>query len=242
MATVQVEVPERHDPRLGRILVHDPRSRDFPVLASAKYPTKPTRCVEHLPILNQLAIGCCTTNAGLGMVYTDPFYRPRSPWQTFRTAAAAEKLAVQLYSEETQVDDSEIPGHYPPTDSGSSGLWLMKTLQAHGYISGYRWAFGLAQTLAALATSPVCIGVNWYSTMLDADASGMVRIARGAYVAGGHEVVLVAQDPAARWVEFRQSWGTSWGIKGRGRMSWDTLGRLLSEGGDAVTGVPVTSP
>lgn len=220
----------RSDPRLGRHQVHDERSRAF-ALPTAALPTRTVLHERHIPILDQGQLGSCTANAGLGMIASGPLWRPGDPVWT-------EKDAVALYSEETRLDDRVIPGHYPPDDTGSAGLYLCKALRRRGLIESYWHGFSLVAVLAQLAVAPVAIGIDWHEAMFEPDRGGRVHIA-GA-VAGGHEVCLDGIDPTRRLVRFANSWGTSWGAAGWGWLSWDDLGQLLAAGGDAVTVVRAT--
>ena len=37
-----------------------------------------------------------------------------------------------------------------------------------------------------------------------------------------------------RRITHPSGWGSAWGLKGRFRMTWDTLGQLLAQQGDAL--------
>jgi C1A family cysteine protease len=52
---------------------------------------------------------------------------------------------------------------------------------------------------------------------------------------GGHEVELHGVDISSKYVIGTNSWGADWGVKGRFKLSWENLDRLLQEDGDAVT-------
>ena len=51
------------------------------------------------------------------------------PGRTF-----TETDCTRLYSVETHLDDREIPGHYPPDDTGSAGIYSAKALVSRGLI------------------------------------------------------------------------------------------------------------
>src|SRR5689334_9260234 len=102
--------------RLGRHVEHDSRSRSYGVEAL------PGQLVEQAvlwrrwsPILDQGNIGSCTTNAMAGWLGCEP--------HTDNATYAAhfdEQFALWLYERCTRLD--RIPGHWPPDDTGSSGL------------------------------------------------------------------------------------------------------------------------
>lgn len=133
------------------------------------------------------------------------------------------------------LDDAEIPGRYPPEDTGTAGLYGCKALKARGLISSYWHGFSLAAVLAELAVRPVSIGVPWMESMFyPAPRSGLLRVDRRSGVAGGHQVCLDGVTPGNRRVRLANSWG-NWGVKGWAWLGWDDLGWLLSQGGDAVS-------
>ncbi|MFG2722721.1 hypothetical protein ACGFW5_31145 [Streptomyces sp. NPDC048416] len=228
--------------RLGRHVEHDPRSRAYALsedLLPSTY-TSATHAVR-IPVLDQGDLGSCTGNAAEGLAGTDPLYGAIPATVAARPtgdAGADEKQAVALYTAATRLDS--IRGQYPPTDTGSTGLAVAKAAQAAGLISGYQHALSLDATLKALTTMPLIVGVNWYEGFDNPDASGLVSISGS--VRGGHEFLLYGIDAAAGTVLARNSWGTGFGVDGCFSFSFDDLGRLLDEDGDATVFVPLTSP
>lgn len=221
---MDVQLLPTTDARLGRHQVHDPRSKAFP-LTSTNLPVQQVLHDRHAPIFDQGQIGSCTANAALGMLVTAP---------NFRGTVYTEADAVELYHEETLLDDRQIPGHYPPDDTGSSGLYSCKALKARGLISGYRHGFTTDTVLAQLAVGPVSIGIPWLNSMFRPDSSGNVPVDLHSGLAGGHQVCVDGIDPATQRVRFANSWGTSWGAKGWGWLRYADLRLLLAHGGDAV--------
>ena len=118
--------------RLGRHVEHDPRSWSFSAGTSA---VKTVTHQRHGKAFDQGDLGSCTGNAMAGLLMTDPF------WVQGRTLTEAD--AVKLYKVATTLDS--IPGKYPPTDTGSSGLGVMKAAVKAGYIAGYAHTFALNQ-------------------------------------------------------------------------------------------------
>ena len=132
--------------------------------------------------------------------------------------------------EATRLDST--PGSYPPDDTGSSGLAVAKAAKGEGLISSYAHAFGIDHALAALMAGPVICGTNWYEGMFTPDPKGLVTIS-GA-LAGGHEWALVGVNVTTRILTSLNSWGSSWGDKGKFYMSWATFTRLLAQQGDVT--------
>lgn len=210
---------------LGRLVNHDPRSREFPFAArpEASAPVRSVRWTRRAAILDQGRLGSCTGNAAAGWLGTDDAV------QTGR-ADVTEALALDLYSAATAVDPFD--GSWPPDDTGADGLSVAKVLKARGLIGSYSHCFSLADVLAALQSGPVITGIPWYEGMFTPGSRGVVTIS--GQLAGGHEFVIDGVDVDLAEVVFANSWGPGWGDHGWGRMSYDTYSRLLAEQGDAT--------
>jgi hypothetical protein len=209
--------------RLGRHVVHDPRSKDYPAPRAPQIVS-----VKHTAVglpLNQGQIGSCTANALCGALDSAPNLNggPRLD----------EKQAIKLYKLETQLEGRP----YPPDDPGGSGLMVCKAAKEMGLISTYRHAFGIQHALEALVERPVITGINWYDSFDTPYPSGLVEIAPGAKVRGGHEIVADEIQASKGLVWFWNSWGAAWGAGGRLCMTFDTWDRLLQENGDVT--VPI---
>ena len=219
-------IPEQVTPgkRLGRHIVHDPRSRNYP----ADKATAITSVVHNavgLP-LDQGDIGSCTANALCGALNSVPDFAGGKPRN--------EQNAIQLYELETKLEGDP----YPPNDPGGSGLEVCKAGKELGWISSYNHAFGIEHALLALVLRPVITGINWYTSFDSPAADGLVAIAPGATVRGGHEVVADQIDVAKQLVWFWNSWGTGFGVGGRFAMSFDTWKQLLEQTGDVTVPLP----
>lgn len=237
MTDVFVQIIPSTDPRLGRNVVHDPRSRRFPFRAPAGLTLVSVRHERFIPVLDQGSLGSCTGNAGTGALGTHP---------VFLTLAEAlrslldQSYAVQLYSDATKIDPWQ--GSWPPDDTGSDGLSIAKVLKSRGLISGYLHTFTFEDMQAALQTSPVLLGINWYNRFFSPDAQGVISTGSGDYVAGGHEIIVDEIDMENQRFGATNSWGSGWGVNGRFYIPFDLMRRLLSENGDVVVLVPNTEP
>jgi hypothetical protein len=141
-----------------------------------------------------------------------------------------EKEAVDVYSAATHLD--RLRGIYPPNDTGSSGLAVMKVLKERALIKSYAHAFSLKHALQALVLTPGITGISWREGCDTPDAQGVVRY-EGA-IRGGHEIELVGIDAGRKLVWFANSWGTSWGKDGYFAMSFEDYGLALADHGDAT--------
>lgn len=221
LSIVHKNLPEQSR-RLGRHVHHDARSKGFPAkMASAVVNVRHQR---NVPIFDQGSLGSCTGNAAVGSYCTAPFSGKN----------LTEKDAIEIYSAATRLDN--ISGVYPPNDTGSNGLSVMKAMKQKGWIKGYTHAFGLDHVLKALVLVPGITGITWLTGCDSPDAEGVVKY-EGA-VRGGHEIELVGIDTSNKRVWFANSWGPSWGKDGYFAMSWDDYAKALADHGDATFALP----
>jgi hypothetical protein len=223
---IRSELAERIVPgkRLGRHIVHDARSRNFPADRAVQI-VSVTHQAHGLP-LDQGQIGSCTANALCGSLDSSPDFTGGAP--------RLENDAIHLYEVETRLEGKP----YPPNDPGGSGLEVCKAAKQLGWITAYKHAFGIEDGLLALVVRPVITGINWYTSFDTPDATGLVVIAAGATIRGGHEVVADQIDATNQRVWFWNSWGPSYGVAGRFCMSFDTWQQLLEQQGDVTVPMP----
>ncbi len=234
-----IQVIDRTDPRLGRHVRHDPRSKAYPFKASG-WALAAVEHTRHIPILDQGAVGSCTGNAAVGALGSGGLWTALERVLPNREAELTEELARGLYSTATQLDDYD--GMWPPNDTGSDGLSIAKACQKSGLISGYRHAFTFDDFLAALQQQPVIVGTYWYQSMFGPYASGVVPVLASSGIAGGHEYVARSFDPGSGLIGFDNSWGASWGANGSFLIPYDVMTRLLDENGDCQVPVPLALP
>lgn len=209
---------------LGRRLEHDPRSRAFPAVTMA-VPLRTVTWHRYGAVLDQGNVGSCTGNAMAQVLNHKPLRQ--------RGKVLTEEDALRLYSAATVLDD--FPGVYPGEDTGSSGLAVAKAALQEGLISQYQHAFGLDHGLNVLMSGPVIVGTNWYDSMFDAGPGGLLHV--DGSIAGGHEWSWIGVDMKNRHAICLNSWGREWGDRGKFRLTFDDLNRLLREDGDIT--VPV---
>lgn len=217
----------KFDMRLGRIIEHDSRSLEFSFDTTGLSVVDVTH-TRYVPIFNQGQVGSCTGNAGIGAISTAPFLN-----QDNTTYSRDEAGALKLYSAAEKIDGGD---GYPPEDKGSSGLSIAKALTNANLISGYQHVFTLNDALKAGSLYAFITGITWYSDMFTPDTDG--RVHPTGTVAGGHEIELSQIDVENGRVWFNNSWGTSWGIKGRFYLTWQDFEKLLAEQGDVIILIP----
>jgi hypothetical protein len=213
------------DPRLGRLVRHDPRSRAYPFTATEA----PRRDIQlrgygpH-PVPNQ-TIGCCTG--------VDAAVKCNVVGNRVKGVILDMDDAVRIYTRATHLDDG--PGAYPPDDTGSSGLAAAQASKEFGLITRYEWIFtGTAGIYAALtAGHPVGVGTRWDTRMFDPDpTTGLVE--PGGDVAGGHQWTVTGYRRKLD-AFVGQCWWGAWGLGDAGRflIRRGDLEQLLADQGDA---------
>jgi hypothetical protein len=215
------EKPGQH--RLGRQVEHDPESRAFSAGTAA---VKNVTYKRHGVPFDQGDLGSCTGNAMAGVLMTEPLWVPGRN--------LTEVDAVKLYKAATKLDN--IPGSYPPNDTGSSGIAVMKAAVNAKFIVGYAHTFSLDQLLGSLSLKPGILGINWYDSFDSPKSDGECPLSANAKIRGGHEVQLFGIDTKKERVWCINSWGPTWGGKKNGTFyfKYKTLQRLLNEQGDAT--------
>jgi len=209
--------------RLGRHVEHDPKSRAFSAGTAA---VKTISHKRHGKAFDQGDLGSCTGNAMAGVLMTEPLW--------VRGRNLTEQDAVALYKAASRLDN--IPGRYPPEDTGSSGLAVMKAAVKAKYIAGYAHTFSLDHLLGSLVLRPGILGINWYDSFDNPKPDGECGLTSSAKARGGHEVQLFGIDAKKKRVWCYNSWGSTWGGRKNGTFyfSWKTLEHLLGEQGDAT--------
>lgn len=218
------------DVRLARVVQFDKRSKKFPIrsVIENKTPRSYTwSCAKHL---DQGTEGACV---GFSLAH-ELIARP-SVVNGITTKFAQEKIYW-----EAQKADPWVGGSYPgarPKYDGTSVLAGIQTIQKLGYVTEYRWAFGLDDLILAVGRKgPAVLGVNWYEDMFDVALDGYIKV--GGDISGGHAILCKGVNIKGEYFTLHNSWGTSWGVNGDARISFDDMDILLSDNGEAV--IPLT--
>ncbi|HVQ51360.1 MAG TPA: hypothetical protein VMS92_15060 [Mycobacterium sp.] len=220
--------------RLGRIVHHDPKSRDHAFIAAAGLPTRHVRHAMNAPHVDQFFLSGCVGFSGTNMLNTAYAIRSRRKFNAVVPIGKAgssylgNKDGIRNYHEATLRDP--YPGKYPPDDEGSSAIGLMKWWKEVGVITSYAWTFTFDDFLTALSRQPVLCGTNWYDDMYATGPDGIIQTAAsGEY--GGHEYLATEIIPSKKLLGFEQSWGQHppgfGNRKGRFYMSYDLAEELI---------------
>lgn len=215
------------DPRLNRLIEFDERSRDFPVRTALPSTRLVSRTWTAGLILDQLREGSCV---GMALAKDAASYPVPVPGVNETTALALYHLAQRL---------DEFPDDIPY--EGTSTLGGIKAYRSMGFITSYRWAFNIDDVLATLSNlGPVIIGIWWYESMYDTRPNGLVEVS--GEIVGGHCICLTGhwlkkrfagETQARHVVEWTNSWGPTYGIRGRGYIAPEDLEALLQDQGEA---------
>lgn len=200
-----------------RRVLFDERSRSYNVADVLEVPKPRSYTWPCAPHLDQRSEGACV---GFGLTHeiaAKPKVHP-----------VTEDMARNIYYAARKIDP--WPGE---AYEGTAVLAGVKVVQSMGFLDEYRWAFNLNDFLIAVShKGPGVIGVNWYEGMMRPDPDGTIH-ATGEIV-GGHCTLVKGVNVPKRLVKIHQSWGRSHGIDGDVLLSWDDLGKLLDEDGEAL--------
>jgi hypothetical protein len=223
------------DPRLGRHVEHDERSRNFAFLGHYAQPRHINAAwTSQAPVLDQGMLGSCTGNAMAQWLNTD--YSTSARARKNGSRFLDEQDALDIYAKATTLD--KFPGIYPPTDGGSTGNAAAKAAVKFGWIDSYGWLFSFISLQAAIERMPLLVGTLWTNTMFDDPVNGLIEVGSlgDSNIAGGHEYLMCGIDWKDMVFLFRQSWGNLPGYKPGGyfAISFADFRRLLDADGDVT--------
>jgi len=197
------------------------------------------------------ALGSCTCQAGTASlserVQAATGALPRG--LSVSGGPGNEKYAIELYHAVT--DQTGDPSQeWPPTDCGSTGLYVCQELIHQGLVKSYLSASDIHSLVSLLQAGTVIMGAPWFNSWMRPGADAFVDGDGSVYafeqamrsgVAGGHETCIAAVetlafnslgmiDPDKSTLRVRNSWSAAWGDHGSYRIHLSTL-QLL--GGNA---------
>lgn len=220
MDELEVVIVPQLDKRLGRQMVHDPKSRNFPLLATVDRSTwRDKRIRVYDPLINpNQCHGECTGCANAMM------------HNTVGNRLAGKVLGIEyahkVYSMATSLDPWE--GTWPPDDTGSSGLAAAKAAQTLGIGEEYRHIFGGADEVVQSIQNgrAVSCGTWWYGDMFT-QVKGIIE-PTGSKV-GGHQYLVRGYEKKRDLVLIRCWWGIFQDVF----IKREHLNDLIMDGGDA---------
>lgn len=237
---------ERDGDPIGRLCVPDGRDRDYPMRPEATDH-------EGQDALNrgyrywwadgwwgdQWYTPQCVAYAWLHWAEDGPTtHHPRVPNRQASVMAQGQAILNPdtVYREAQKID--EWPGEDYDGTSVRAGA---KILQRHGYITEYRWTWDLdVMAEAILVEGPVVVGTWWYESMFYPDDDGLITV--GGNTAGGHAYLVNGVNRNEGKFRIKNSWGREWGNNGFAWISFDDMGRLLDEYGEACLAIEQEQP
>ena len=106
-----------------------------------------------------------------------------------------------------------------------------KVLHHLGQVSSYEFTTKLDVLIyTLLEEGPVVAGMNWYRGMMKTDHEGFIY-PDGEYL-GGHAIVLTGINVTEGYIRGKNSWGLTYGIKGRFKLTFEAMQHLLKEEGE----------
>lgn len=204
------------------------------------------------------ALGSCTANAGTahlaerwaaaGHNLDDIRLPGEANWRAGLSAADAhldEEFAITLYHLVT--DQTGNPStEWPPTDCGSTGLYVCHELIKQGLSVTYKTASSVTGALSLLQTTTVMQGGPWFNSWMEPDSDGFIdgdgsldalHAAINSGVAGGHETLQRAIPQLAQTrggkveldqtvIKVRNSWSEQFALSGDYLLHASTLSHL----------------
>jgi hypothetical protein len=111
-----------------------------------------------------------------------------------------------------------------------------KVLKWLGLIERYEWAWDVDTLLdAVLDRGPVVVGTNWHKGM-DRPNKDAVLSATGNNL-GGHAYLITGASKERGLFRIKNSWGQTWGRKGRAFITFDDMAALLKKNGEACLAI-----
>lgn len=206
-------------PKLDRLVQFDEQSRNFPIrtLVDTKTPRSYTWSINIS--LDQGNEGACVGFGWSAELAAKPFVH-----------TVSNDTAFALYHQAQSLDGWSLP------HEGSSVLAGAKAVQANGFMTEYRWAFGEGDLMLAVGyKGPAVLGVNWYSGMdnLQIDSKGRRWAPVTGTVRGGHCFITNGYSVP---LNAYKCWN-SWGPPSAFYITKGDMVKLLADSGEAC--VPV---
>lgn len=222
---------------LGRLCAPDARDKNFPMsaLVRAAVVPKTKTWATFVKPLDQGPYPHCVAYAWTQFLLAAPM--PHSVNALTTGAGGVSGFTGALYHDAQQVD--EWPGDgYDGTSVRAGAKVLVKR---QNLATGYVWAHSAAQARDFVCSvGPVVFGTWWYERMFAPTEDGTL-LAEGDAV-GGHAYLIIGYSVARDAFRVLNSWGSTWGQKGRAWLRFADAERLIAEDGEACSAVEIKTP
>ena len=191
------------------------------------------------------ALGSCTANAtmsALAAILALQKYLDFTKAAGLDDAVGIEKAAILFYNGCTD-QTGDPTQEWPPTDCGSTGVYVVQYATKLGLVSGQQIAHGAQNLISLLQGGCILQGTPFLNAWMEPDSRNFVdgdgssstiqaQIRQG--VAGGHETCITAIEaiavtltgqviPEKTVLRVRNSWSKSWGDNGSFYIHLSTL-------------------
>lgn len=165
-----------------------------------------------------------------------------TPDTIYTDTVTLEKAAINFYFLCTH-QTGDPSQEWPPTDCGSTGLYVFNMAKTLGVIASEKIAHGADNIVSLFQQGSLIVGTPYLNDWMEPDAAGFIdgngrlstleaQIKDG--VAGGHEIHFSAieklaltrtgkVDPFKTVIRWRNHWRRSWGDNGSGRVHLSTI-------------------
>jgi hypothetical protein len=146
--------------------------------------------------------------------------------------------SIDSFYREVNANDAWAP---EPHD-GTSVLASMQVLQKHGLIGSYQWGYDAETIIDFIAVQgPMVFGFTWYNSMFECENTDELVFDDRSGIAGGHSFLgngiyrsKKLKSGKVGAVRCVQSWGESWGRRGRFWLAFEDLDTLVHDYGEAA--------
>jgi hypothetical protein len=227
-------------PGLGRV-PSPPDPRDSGYLARLRFAAaveKPERAhrkhYTELLRVDQGPIGQCTMASAAhivaaGPITQRPYYVNAPHFDTIQAYCRAQEIDRRTYgwTEPTYCQD------HRRGDTGATMRSAAQVLREKAYIGHFWWLSSVDELLVYLTNvGPVWMGTWWYAGMNRPDSRGFIHPT--GRKEGGHAYVLDEIAWRGEYVWMLNSWGRTWGHRGRAKLSFESLRMLMGDWGEAL--------
>jgi papain like protease len=201
----------------------DPRSRDYGTRSVVGHTARFKRVwTTRREPLDQGNEGECVGFCNAGVLAAKPL-----------AYAVQNSTGRKIFAAAKAFDESQ--GRY--FSEGATMIAGLQVCRKANYYRTFGWNFGIDDTINWLVRrGPVALGINWYESMYETDSKGLIVV--DGPIAGGHAILANGFWP--NHPEFgdvlvlTNSWGSGWGINGRGYLPVESAKRLLAEDGESA--------
>lgn len=168
------------------------------------------------PVKDQGNVGACVGHACWQFQVSDPILK------------TSKMGPFDIWGEARKIDEFD-----DRLTEGTSVRAGLNVLKREGIIKSYHWASSMDEVVDYLLKhGPLVFGTRWSDSMFSPDSNGFIKpVGRGG---GGHAYFVYGANIKDGYIKIRNSWGSSWGLKGDCKMIFRHADELLKSGGVAA--------